>query len=76
MACTSLIPNSGHNRARKQCFPDLAAILLCDNHASLKVPLPDDHRLVDLVAHSQKISGIVQRELTRQPAARWSTLKE
>lgn len=66
--CTSLIPNSGHNRARNHGLSDLTAVLLCDNQSGLKVSLPDDDSVVVLVADSQQISGLVQRELARQPA--------
>jgi hypothetical protein len=60
MARKSLIPDSGHNRARKDRFSDLTTILFRDDQSGLKVPLPDDDRLVGLVPDSQEIPGLVQ----------------
>lgn len=53
MACVSLIPNCGDNRARNHYFSDLAAIVFRDNSPSLKISLPDDNRIVVLVPDSQ-----------------------
>lgn len=60
MACTSLIPDCGHNRARDHGLSDLTAFLLSDNQPGREVSLPDNDCVVVLVPDSQEISGLVQ----------------